>query len=99
MRRSSAEELPGASDRREQFLYDIKCGSLRSPPAPTAGGRKRPSSPALYHAKAAPGCSSSSNRNSFDAAAPSLRSCCSFCLDATARLRVVRRLAALPLFV
>jgi hypothetical protein len=32
--------------RREDFLYDFKGGSLRSPPAPpAAGGRKRPSSP------------------------------------------------------
>src|SRR4051794_18618931 len=30
----------------EHLLYDIKGGSLRSPPAPAAGGRKRPSSPA-----------------------------------------------------
>ena len=30
----------------EQFLYPFKGGSLRSPPAPAAGGRKRPSSPA-----------------------------------------------------
>jgi hypothetical protein len=32
---------------REEFLYAVKGGSLRSPPAPSAaGGRKRPSSPA-----------------------------------------------------
>ena len=30
--------------QREELLYDIKGGSLRSPPAPAAGGRKRPSS-------------------------------------------------------
>ena len=35
-----------AALRREDLLYDIKGGSLRSPPAPAAGGRKRPSSPA-----------------------------------------------------
>jgi hypothetical protein len=30
----------------DEFLYVFKGGSLRSPPAPAAGGRKRPSSPA-----------------------------------------------------
>jgi hypothetical protein len=27
----------------DDFLYDVKGGSLRSPPPPAAGGRKRPS--------------------------------------------------------
>ena len=41
------QDTPGAAGR-EHILYEIKGGSLRSPPAPAAGGRKRPSSPALY---------------------------------------------------
>ena len=36
----------------EQSLYDFKGGSLRSPPAPAAGGRKRPSSPDAPHRSA-----------------------------------------------
>jgi hypothetical protein len=43
---------------REDFLYDFKGGSRRSPPAPAAGGRKRPSSPRLQ-ASAKPGTSGS----------------------------------------
>jgi hypothetical protein len=31
---------------REECLYVVKGGSLRSPPTPAAGGRRRPSSPA-----------------------------------------------------
>jgi hypothetical protein len=32
---------------QRSFLNELKGGSLRSPPAPAAGGRKRSSSPAL----------------------------------------------------
>ena len=36
---------PVDTPAREELLYDIKGGGLRPPPAPAAGGRKRPSSP------------------------------------------------------
>jgi hypothetical protein len=38
---------------RDDFLYDIKGGGLRPPPAPATGGRKRPSSPAPRTRRAA----------------------------------------------
>ena len=55
-RRQACPETPASSRSRdstaaraaprEDFLYAVKGGSLRSPPPPAAGGRKRPSSPA-----------------------------------------------------
>src|SRR5215213_226908 len=41
-----SQASPKPETARDQFLYDFKGGSLRSPPAPAAGGRRRPSSPA-----------------------------------------------------
>ena len=35
----------GSEQPREDLLYEFKGGGLRPPPAPAAGGRKRPSSP------------------------------------------------------
>jgi hypothetical protein len=42
----SRDSTHGWPAPREDLLYEFKGGSLRSPPAPAAGGRKRPSSPA-----------------------------------------------------
>src|SRR5688500_127905 len=62
-RRQACPETPASSKSRdstaagaaarENFLYDFKGGSLRSPPAPAAGGRKRPSSRARQRLRVA----------------------------------------------
>jgi hypothetical protein len=62
---------------REDLVYDFKGGSLRWPPAPAAGGRKRPSSPGACHH---PACRAARRRHT----------ACAWRHTASARRRPVR---------